>query len=167
MKDGATLPVEVGELFTQTLLDAFPGQACIIDEQGVILAVNQAWQAFAADNGAAPAAVGEQANYLEVCTRALGEGASQAAQFADGLRELLQGKRPRLELEYSCHSPWERRWFVAVATRFVLANRPFLLVLHHDISDRQQHAEATRVDLAVQRVRKEVLQMRTQADWEQ
>ena len=167
MKDGAALPAPVGEFFTQTLLDAFPGQACILDEQGAILAVNQAWQVFAADNGADPAKVCEGVNYLEVCSRVSGESASQAAQFAGGLRELLGGNCPRLELEYSCHSPRERRWFTAVATRFILANRPFLLILHHDISDRQRHAEATRVDLAVQRVRNEVLQMDTQEDWAQ
>ncbi|MBI2505973.1 MAG: response regulator [Candidatus Latescibacteria bacterium] len=165
MNDESALLTEVGESFTQTLLDAFPGQACIVDAQGWILAVNQAWQTFAADNGAVWAREGERVNYLEVCERATGEGASQAAQFAAGLREVLSGARPRFELEYAGHAPQERRWFVAAVTRFTLAGRLCLLVFHHDISDRQRHAEATRVDLAVQRVRNEVLLMEGEADW--
>ncbi|MCC7261335.1 MAG: GAF domain-containing protein [Candidatus Latescibacteria bacterium] len=165
MSDETPFSAEVGEAFGQSLLDAFPGQACIIDSLGVILAVNQAWRGFAADNGGKPEKTSGCANYLEVCEGATGEGAGVAAQVAAGIREVLSGKRPRFEIEYACHSPRERRWFLAVVSRFTLADRPCLLIGHHDISDRQRHLEAVRVDLAVQRVRNEVLQMRTDEDW--
>jgi signal transduction histidine kinase/ActR/RegA family two-component response regulator len=165
MDEGSALSAEVGEVFVQTLLDAFPGPACLIDGQGVILAVNQVWRSFAADNGADPAKTGERVNYLEVCEQALGKGPGPAAAFAAGLREVLGGSRPHLELEYFCHSPQERRWFAVTVTRFSLAGRPCLLVFHHDISDRRRHAEAVQVDLAIQQVRNEVLQMRVQEDW--
>lgn len=35
-----------------------------------------------------------------------------ACAAADGLREVLSGTRSQFALEYPCHSPTEKRWFL-------------------------------------------------------
>ena len=77
------------------------------------MAANRAWKRFAKDNGADPEKVSEGANYLGVCDEATGEQSEYARYSAEGLRSVLSGKEERFALEYPCHSPTERRWFVA------------------------------------------------------
>lgn len=44
-----------------------PDSAALLDADGVIVAVNQAWQSFGAANGAKADSVGLGVNYVEVC----------------------------------------------------------------------------------------------------
>ena len=81
-------------------------------------------------------AVGVGANYFEACRSACGEGADNAKEALKGVTELLSGSRPDFYLEYPCHSPTKRRWFVMHATRF---DSPSIgaVLLHIDITDRK------------------------------
>ena len=58
-------------LALQQFLDALPEHCAILDRHGLILRVNAAWQTFAAQNAAVPAAAcGIGANYFAVCENA-------------------------------------------------------------------------------------------------
>ena len=57
----------------------------------------------------------EGANYLAVCDGARGDHSDYAAAFAEGLRAVLAGQERDYEVEYPCHSPTERRWYVGSA----------------------------------------------------
>ncbi|MEP6984898.1 MAG: GAF domain-containing protein, partial [Chloroflexota bacterium] len=111
----------------------------ILDETGTIIAVNQAWKDFAAANETSSFANSfEGMNYLTVCDTAIGEGAEQAADFADGIRAVMQGHREDFALEYPCHSPGEQRWFIGRVTRF-LGDGPIRVVIaHENITSRKQ-----------------------------
>ena len=87
----------------------------VVDRDGAIVAVNGAWRAFARENGGDPARVSEGANYLAVCHGARGDQSGHAAAFAEGLRAVLAGQERKYEVEYPCHSPTERRWYVGSA----------------------------------------------------
>jgi len=92
-------------------------QIAVLDQNGTILMVNQAWQRFGSENGNCdPVSFG--VNYLDVCRRAAmyGDSAQQARRVLDGLRAVLTGELNHFEEEYPCHSPTERRWFVLTAT---------------------------------------------------
>lgn len=94
------------------VLNSLSAQIIVLDRQGTIVAVNDAWVRFARDNGA-PAALmkGIGINYLDVCRQATGPGSEGAQACLAGLLAVLAGSQAEFELEYPCHSPAEKRWF--------------------------------------------------------
>jgi hypothetical protein len=116
-------------------LDELPEHTAIVDRSGTIVAVNKAWKRFAKDNGVADLSkVSEGANYLDVCERATGEHSHYAQSFGEGLRSVLSSREERFAMEYPCHSPTERRWFVGRVERFADADSPMALVAHENVT---------------------------------
>ena len=127
------------EQFMRTTINALPAHICVLDENGVILSVNQAWHNFAANNPPAPPNDGVGMNYLAVCDAACGPCSSGAADFAAGLRRILLGETESFALEYPCHTPWgEQRWFFAQVNHFPDSGSLRLVVTHEDITRRKQ-----------------------------
>src|SRR5215207_1774871 len=124
------------ESLVGAVLDNLPARVTIIDESGTIVAVNRAWREFAATNGVAAGAT-EGANYLRVCEAATGDGAPEAALFAEGIRSVLLGKRQEFTFEYPCHSPGERRWFVGWVVRLLVGDAQRAVITHEDITGRK------------------------------
>jgi PAS domain S-box-containing protein len=129
----------------QSTIDALPTNICVLDENGTIISVNRAWREFALRNtpetsGDRMRGLCEGSNYLTVCARASGPDADQAAEFAAGLRAVLNREAENFKTEYACDSPSERRWFLGGATRFFEDGRPRIVVNHINISERR-HAE--------------------------
>lgn len=121
------------------VLDALTASICVVDNKGVIVAVNGAWRQFSNDNGGKGAFLGE--NYLHVCRRATGPGAQGAYRFAQSIEDVLAGKLHRFETEYPCHSRHERRWFFARVTRLDTANSDGVtsaaVISHQDVTARK------------------------------
>jgi hypothetical protein len=115
-------------------LDELPEHSAIVDNSGTIVAVNKAWKRFAKDNGAEMSKVSEGANYLHVCERAKGEQSQYAQSFGEGLRSVLCSREERFAMEYPCHSPTERRWFVGRVERFAEGDSPMALVAHEKVT---------------------------------
>jgi hypothetical protein len=116
-------------------LDELPEHTAIVDRSGTIVAVNKAWKRFAKDNGVADLSkVSEGANYLDVCERAKGEQSHYAQSFGEGLRSVLSSREERFAMEYPCHSPTERRWFVGRVRRFADGDSPMALVAHENVT---------------------------------
>ena len=92
-------------------------EVALLDRDGVIVSVNDAWQAFAVGNGGDPARTGPGVSYLDACATAADDPA--AAQVATAIRAALEGRLPgSLTVEVPCHSPYAERWFdVLVSTR--------------------------------------------------
>ena len=126
----------------QGTLDSLSAHIVIVDESGEIVAVNEVWRAFAEANGGDPEKVSEGANYLQVCDSAKGLYADVAAYFAKGIRAVLSGRQERFEIEYPCHSPTERRWFMGRVTRFSGAGTPRAVIAHENITVRKLAEEA-------------------------
>ena len=118
------------ERFVRSTLDALSAHIAILDEKGFILAVNMAWRNFAEAN-AATSDVGVGANYLDVCDRATGPCGEEAEATAAGIRAVIQGEQIDFALEYPCHSPSVRRWFVVRATQFA-GDGPLRVVMSHE-----------------------------------
>src|SRR3712207_4418476 len=123
------------------VLDGLSAQAAVLDGSGTIVAANAAWREFARSNGADPGRVCEGASYLEPCDSAAGPNSEGAAAFAAGLRTVLGGLREHFEIEYPCHTPTERRWFVGRARRLPGSAPPRVVVAHEDVTDRRRHEE--------------------------
>ncbi len=85
-------------------------EIALLDRQGVIVSVNDAWRAFAVANHGDLARVGQGMSYLEVCAAAGGDPVAQ--QVAAAIRQALAGELPGpLAVEVPCHSPDTARWF--------------------------------------------------------
>jgi PAS domain S-box-containing protein len=111
-------------------IDALGSRVAVIDDAGVVVAVNQAWRRFALDNGAVTDFVG--ANYFDVC---LAAGEERAARIADRLRELLDGRRDAVELEYPSRFPTGERWFAIRAVPYASDGQRWAIVIHVDVTE--------------------------------
>mgnify|MGYP000004513742 CR=1 FL=1 len=136
--------LEKSHAFAHSILNGIAANVCVLDEEGKIIAVNQAWKDFYVENGGDETHRHEGDNYLKACTDAIQSLSSElqsASQFYLGFKELVEGKRDRFELEYPCHSPQQQRWFfVRVTAMRNLAPRRFV-VTHVDISAQKQTQE--------------------------
>jgi PAS domain S-box-containing protein len=125
-------------------IEALTAHICVLDENGTILAVNEAWRRFGRDNPPVPdnAFVGE--NYFSVCDRATGPDSKEATPFAAGLRALMRGEVEEFEMEYPCHAPGDPRWFIGKATRLQGGSPSRLVVAHENITERKRAEDALR-----------------------
>ncbi len=120
----------------RSVLDSLPDHIAVLDEHGVIIAVNQAWRDFALANDA-HTSVSEGADYLAACAMARGGDVAGAIEFASAIREMLAGERAAFEIEYPCHSPNEHRWFLGRLTPFQGDGPRRIVVSHHNITIRK------------------------------
>ena len=140
LREDATQRIQAGlelrrlERFVQSTMDSLLEHICVVDSSGCILAVNRAWRQFAADNGGGPVAVSEGSNYFRVCQQATGADALVATDFARKLADVLEGRSDDASIEYPCHGPTVRRWFVARITRFQGEGPDCAVVTHEDIT---------------------------------
>lgn len=123
---------------SEAVLDALDASICVVDRNGIILAVNQNWRRFSDANGGNGDYVGT--NYLESCFVATGSGSEGAEKVGWGLKEVLDGKRERYQLEYPCHSRQEKRWFQARITQLHCDARNLCgaVISHQNITGRRQ-----------------------------
>lgn len=85
---------------TQRELDRLFANAVLISDDGVIVAVNRAWQAFATANRCSMEDQGIGANYLQICETAANDGVEEARIVAAGIRNVAHGKRRRFVYHY-------------------------------------------------------------------
>jgi DNA-binding NarL/FixJ family response regulator/signal transduction histidine kinase len=133
-----------GDVFARTTLNSLSAHIAILDEKGWIVATNRAWQRFASSNPPTTPSTGPGTNYLQVCEAATGEGSEEALAFARGIREVISGRLETFELEYPCHSPDEKRWFVGRATRFPDTVPAKVVVAHENVTERRLAEEGMR-----------------------
>lgn len=98
----------------QGILDSLPEHIAVLDPTGRIVTVNKAWRDFAAENGDRNLTrTGPGANYLDVCqVRPDAADADAAQAVLHGVGQVLRGESASFSLQYPCHSPTERRWFL-------------------------------------------------------
>ena len=130
------------EAFAQTILNSSPQHMAILDAEGVIISVNEAWSRYARLNttGAVVSSVG--VNYRSTCARAIGRPfGDEAAQALTGIEAVLNGAAPNFTLDYPCYSPQEARWF-RMTVYPMIAPATGAVVAHEDITARINDALA-------------------------
>lgn len=131
--------LRASEELTRRTLQALPAHIAVIDGQGRIIAVNQAWTEFARDNGAAGSpAVAVGASYLEVCRRASDGKDALALQALEGIGAVLGGTCDQFSMEYPCHSPGQQRWFFMTVVSLGAGGGGGAVITHLNITERQQ-----------------------------
>ena len=111
-------------------------RVAIIDSHGVIIAVNDAWTAFAEEAGAGTSRVGPGANYFEVCRRASGSHV-EAREALSGIQSVLKGRIPSFTMDYSCLTPsGSQAYFRMDATPIHYVERQ-VVIAHTDVTELQ------------------------------
>ncbi len=119
--------------FWQGTMDSLDAHVAVLDPDGQIVAVNQAWRRFEEENGACNGTIGE--NYLAL-GRSDGPHASGVRARA-GVLALLEGEGERFSMEYAARGTGGERWFALTATRFSGPGPVSVVVAHHDITERR------------------------------
>jgi len=125
--------------FYESALDGLTANVAVLDSEGVIVAVNDAWAQFATLNDFQLENHGVGANYLAFCD---GLGTTDAEAVAAGLRALLAGGPGPFRFEYAMPSEVGPIWAKMSAVRLGRTDQSFLIVAHEDISI-QRRAEAS------------------------
>lgn len=121
------LPADADVCFDQTrrfeilreIFDSLSEHVAVLDREGCIVDTNRSWQRFAVENGTSDQCRLQSENYIEVCESSNGAASSEARQAAAGIKAVLSGEIPEFSLEYPCHSPKEKRWFLMTVTPLV------------------------------------------------
>ena len=132
------------ERFTRATLDSLSAHVAILDESGVIIATNRTWKEFARDSNDDASPLVEGVNYLEVCDRSSTTESDDASRTATGIRAVINGETEEFVLQYPCHSPAEKRWFLCRVTRFSGDGPVRVVVAHENITAHVQAAEHIR-----------------------
>ena len=118
------------------ILNALPAHIALLDPNGVIITVNEAWKRFAVANNLRDADFAVGRNYLEVCNEAFGDTFQDGSEAAAGIRRVLRGEQTHFAMEYPCHSPTQKRWFQLVVTPLNEDGNEGVVVMHINITDR-------------------------------
>jgi diguanylate cyclase (GGDEF)-like protein/PAS domain S-box-containing protein len=126
------------------ILNALPASIALLDTQGVIVSVNEAWRQFAGVNALQSPEFGIGLDYLEICDRARGADSSEAHEVAAGIRSVLSGAATAFSIEYPCHSPAMQRWFQFMVTPLSPGRPNGVVVMHVDVTERKRREEEVR-----------------------
>jgi diguanylate cyclase (GGDEF)-like protein len=134
------------------VLDSLPEPIAVLDQNGVIGAVNAAWRQFAWINGGgseASSPIG--VNYLSICDQAAATpNGEESALAAEGIRAVMDGRRSEFHLEYPCHTAYEQRWFRMTVTR-LFGSASQVVVSHRNITHIRRTEIAARLAQAMLR----------------
>ncbi|WP_158220460.1 bifunctional diguanylate cyclase/phosphodiesterase [Kineosporia sp. A_224] len=136
------------EAFVRSVLASLPSQTAVVDGEGVITAVNDAWirywrvhpaHDFPPEEATPPGqdpTVGM--HYLDVCAGAYATpsgAAGPAAAIAAGLADVLEQRRPAFTTDFALAERHSMRWFQVQIVP--LRGRPGAVVSHQDITERK------------------------------
>ena len=118
----------------QTVVNSMSAHIAILDEHGVIIDTNRAWQEFASLNGMKQYFDGIGINYLRVCDGAKEEHEEDGISVGEGIRRVLSGDLPEFLTHYPCHSPDEKRWYAVRVVPFRDREASKVIVTHENIT---------------------------------
>lgn len=128
--------------FNKDVLNCVGANVAVLNGDGVIAMVNEAWNKFALDNQALQLEImGPGINYIEVCRQAQDDIYAQKA--LEGIRGVLQGALDRFVMEYPCPSPHAQRWFLMTVSP-LQTSKGGAVISHIDISERKKVEEELR-----------------------
>lgn len=128
-------PCEFKDPLAKTVLNSLSAHIAIIDEQGVIIETNRAWQEFTRTGHQKEKIDDIGANYLQVCDSATGEEAEDAHRVADGIRQVIKGEIDEYLHDYPCHGPDGCHWFYMRAIPMDTEGPVRVIISHEEITE--------------------------------
>lgn len=118
------------------LLDSIAESMAVINSSGAILFTNKAWRSFSDENRGDDSCTGINNNYIAVCNAVEGDESEMAKNAKNGIQRVIDRELEIFELEYPCHSPDKKRWFILRASPD-LSDPNLTLLAHIDITNRK------------------------------
>lgn len=135
-------PLNFSDELARTVLNSLSAHIAILDEKGVILETNTAWQAFALNNGMPDTYHHRGINYLEICDTTTGNETEDAKTVARGIRSVIRGETDLFLHDYPCHSENERYWYYIRVIPIFGPGPMRVVVSHEDITELKLTEEA-------------------------
>jgi DNA-binding CsgD family transcriptional regulator len=164
----------VSDSVANTIINSLSAHIAILDENGVILLTNRAWQEYGRENANSDHADSTGLNYLDLCDAAATNSDEVAQRVAQGIRSVINGEVSEFLLDYPCHSPAEKRWFYLRAVLLKDATPLRVVVSHENITalklaeetlkERERELEQQRQNLVESNIALKVLLERREAD---
>jgi PAS domain S-box-containing protein len=114
-------------------LDTLPLNIAVLDSDGTILFTNEAWDEFLGV-GSSDEEDFVGVNYFGAMDTESDEYAQRALE---GLQEVMEGTRDVFTLEYPCHTPQQKQWFLMRAAPLPEQDEGSVVVAHIDITQRK------------------------------
>jgi formate hydrogenlyase transcriptional activator len=129
--------------FIQAIINSLTANIAVLDSEGNIVYVNESWDEFARSNGDKELKQTSMGvNYLGVCKKAAPED-EDAVKALEGIESVINGSLVSFSLEYPCHSPTVKRWFLMFVTPLGSEGNG-AVVSHSNITERRLAEEALR-----------------------
>lgn len=119
-----------------SIINSLGAKIALLNEDGVIVDVNNAWKKFAKNNNLVSENFCIGDNYIEVSEQAGAAGNSIGYEVAEAIRDVLAGNLPEYSLDYDCHSPTEKRWYRLTVYPLYNSHRKGAVLHHQNITDR-------------------------------
>jgi PAS domain S-box-containing protein/diguanylate cyclase (GGDEF)-like protein len=127
------------------ILNALPAYIALLDTEGFIISVNEAWRRFGSAIVIQAPGYEIGLNYLQICDSALEDDSAKGHEVAKGIRSVLGGKVKSFSIEFLCHSPTEQRWFLLTVTPLGDDRAHGAVVMQVDVTTERQNEQRTRL----------------------
>ena len=129
--------LQKSEALNQAILSSLNAHIAVLDREGNIIAVNDAWERFARANGDPDlSCTGKGQNYLAITRQAAGQGIEDAQKALDGILSVTSGSELVFSMEYPAHSQTSKRWFLLYVTPLDAAQGG-VVITHLEITQRK------------------------------
>ncbi len=140
--------LKASESFKDVVLNSMDAEIAVVDQHGVIRAVNARRRQFSLENSAEPGKpaprTGVGSNYLSAARVDLISDTEDVLPARNGIQAVLQGRLPSFSLEYPCHSPQQLRWFSMTVMPLGQHANEGAVITHRDITERRQTQDSLR-----------------------
>ncbi|MEQ1676226.1 MAG: PAS domain S-box protein [Chitinophagaceae bacterium] len=117
------------------ILNTLPANIALLNADGVIIDVNEAWKQFACENNYTGDHYGLGSNYISIAEHSFGPDKKEGKLVARSIKAILKKELKEFVFEYPCHSPEKKRWFRMVATPLEGKGYSGAVIMHIDISE--------------------------------
>ena len=139
----------------EIIVNSLSAHVAVLDNMGIIIETNRAWQQFAEENGIEGAVDSAGVDYLAICETAKEHGELEGELVANAIRKVLDGDLLEFVTQYPCHSPTKRRWYNLRVLPYLSENEHRVIVVHEDI---------TPIILAQEQLRKKEIELRQKSE---
>ncbi|MEP6582853.1 MAG: PAS domain S-box protein [Ginsengibacter sp.] len=130
-----------------TILNALPAYVALLNEDGLIIDVNRAWQNFGDPKGfiGDNYAVGD--NYVALALHAKGVGKDDGRLVGKGILSVLKKMTPGFTYDYAYKSGSGKVWYKMIVTPLQEKEKAGVVVMHINITEQKRSDEALQITL--------------------
>lgn len=146
-KKAAREELAASQRFLRSALDALASHIAVLDDRGMILAVNRSWNDFVTTSGLDSAQFDVGTNYLANFEATQNVAREHVAVALRAVRDVIRGECDTGVVEYRVSpsaTPDSEIWYQLRVTRFVGSDAARVVVAHENVTQRKQSEIATK-----------------------